>query len=148
MSPHVMQYLITTRKLDLNCQLPPDFEKSQSIAKKLVPGMFALSVAIRSGNVKSVPTFMTRLGDINVRSKDNDGNTALHHCVLSQSKSSFQKLFPLYKPLEWKEMRNNEGKNPLDICIAEMEMRGQSKEKEKSLKSLLYMRQEMERDSS
>ncbi|KAL9979251.1 hypothetical protein ACROYT_G016886 [Oculina patagonica] len=116
MSPHVMQYLITTRKVDLNCQLSPDFDTNHPKARKLVPGMFALSVAIRSRNVKLVPTFMTRPGNINVRSKDHDGNTALHHCVLSHLKGPFQKLFPLYKPLEWKEMRNNELKNPLDIC--------------------------------
>ena len=148
MSPHVMQYLITSRKVDLNCTLPSALDMNDPTAKKLVPGMFALSVAIRRGNVKSVSTFMTRPGDINVRSKDCDGNTALHHCVLSHSKSSFQKLFPLYKPLEWKEMRNNEGKNPLDICVAEIELREGSKQKEKSLKTLLYMRQEMERVST
>ncbi|XP_078366598.1 uncharacterized protein LOC144650730 [Oculina patagonica] len=147
MSPHVMQYLITTRKVDLNCQLSHDFDTNHPTARKLVPGMFALSVAIRGGNVKLVPTFMTRPGDINVRSKDYNGNTALHHCVLSHSKSSFQKLFPLYKPLEWKEMRNNELKNPLDICVAEIELMEGRKEKEKALTTLSYMRQEMEKVS-
>ncbi len=148
MSPHVMQYLITARKVDLNCQLPPNFDRNNPASEGLVPGMFALSVSIRGGNVKSVPTFMTRQADINVRSKDQDGNTALHHCVLSHSKVSFQKLFPLYKPLEWKEMHNNEGKNPLDICVAEIELIEGKKEKEKALKTLSYMRQEMEKVSA
>lgn len=145
MSPHVMQYLITTRKVDLNCQLPLDFV--HPTAKKLVPGMSALSVAIRSGNVKSVPTFMTRPGNIAVRSADHDGNTALHFCVLSCSKTSFQKLFPLFEPLEWKEMRNSQGMNPLDVCLSEIESRRQSKGKERSLEYLEYMREEMEKSS-
>ena len=145
MSPHVMQYLITTRKVDLNCQLPLDFDPT---AKKLVPGMSALSVAIRSGNVKSVSTFMTRPGSIAVRIADHNGNTALHYCVLSYSKTSFQKLFPLYKPLEWKEMRNSRKMNPLDVCVAEIEMKRQTTGKEKSLEYLEYMREEMERSSA
>ena len=145
MSPHVMQYLITTRKVDLNCQLPLNVDPT---AKKLVPGMSALSVAIRSGNVKLVPTFMTRPGSINVRSADRNGNTALHYCVLSNSKTSFQKLFPLFKPLEWKEMRNFGGMNPLDVCVAEIELKRQTKGKERSLEYLEYMREEMERSSA
>ena len=148
MSPHVMQYLITTRKVNLNCQLPLDFDRHHPTAKKLVPGMSALSVAIRSGNVKSVPTFMTRPGSIAVRSTDQDGNTALHRCVLSYSKTSFQKLFPLFKPLEWKEMRNSNGMNPLDLCVAEIESRRQTKGKGRSFEYLEYMRDEMERSSA
>jgi len=147
MSPHVMQYLITTRKVDLNRQLPLEFDNNHPTAKKLVPGMSALSVAIRSGNIKSVPTFMTRPGSIAVRSADHDGNTALHYCVLSYSKTSFQKLFPLFKPLEWKEMRNNKRMNPLEACVAEIESRRQTKGKERSLEYLEYMREEMERSS-
>ena len=145
MSPHVMQYLITSRKVDLNCQLPLDFDPT---AKKLVPGMSALSVAIRSGNVKSVPTFMTRPGSIAVRSADQNGNTALHYCVLSYSKTSFQKLFPLFKPLKWKEMRNSVGMNPLNVCVAEIKLKRQTKGKERSLEYLEYMREEMERSSA
>ncbi|XP_020602949.1 uncharacterized protein LOC110041970, partial [Orbicella faveolata] len=148
MSPHVMQHLITTRKVDLNCKLPLDFDRHHSTAKKLVPGMSALSVAIRSGNIKSVPTFMTRPGSIDVRSADHDGNTALHCCVLSYSKTSFLKLFPLFKPLEWREMRNSKGMNPLDVCVAEIESRRQTKGKEKSFEYLEYMREEMERSSA
>lgn len=143
-----MQHLITTRKVDLNCKLPLDFDRHHSTAKKLVPGMSPLSVAIRSGNIKSVPTFMTRPGSIDVRSADHDGNTALHCCVLSYSKTSFLKLFPLFKPLEWREMRNSKGMNPLDVCVAEIESRRQTKGKEKSFEYLEYMREEMERSSA
>ena len=107
-----------------------------------------MSVAIRSGNVKSVSTFMTRPGSIAVRIADHNGNTALHYCVLSYSKTSFQKLFPLYKPLEWKEMRNSRKMNPLDVCVAEIEMKRQTTGKEKSLEYLEYMREEMERSSA
>ena len=133
------------KNVDLNCQLPLDFDPT---AKKLVPGMSALSVAIRSGNVKSVSTFMTRPGSIAVRIADHNGNTALHYCVLSYSKTSFQKLLPLYKPLEWKEMRNSRKMNPLDVCVAEIEMKRQTTGKEKSLEYLEYMREEMERSSA
>ncbi|KAL9979245.1 hypothetical protein ACROYT_G016877 [Oculina patagonica] len=115
MSPHVMQYLITTRKVDLNCQLPPNFDRNNSVPEGLVPGMSALSVAIKSGNVRSVPTFNSRRKDISIPSADDDGNNALHHCALSVSKYSFENLFPLFKPLKWKNMRNKEGKNPLEI---------------------------------
>jgi len=113
MSPHVFQYLITTKKLDINCELPQNFDRNPSTTKGLIPGMSALSVAVKSGNVKSVPTFTRRGDEISVQSVDDDGNTALHHCVLSMSKLSFQKLFPLFKPLKWKTLRNGDGKNPL-----------------------------------
>ena len=149
MSPHVMQYLITTQKVDLNCRLPSNFDINHPTAKGLMPGMSSLSVAVRKGNVKSVPTFMTRPTDINVRSVDDEGNTALHHCVISISKTSFQKLFPLFKPLEWKEMRNNDLKNPLDVCVAlEEQLKRQEKVKENSLKTLTYMKEEMEKVSA
>ncbi|KAJ7326078.1 hypothetical protein OS493_028336 [Desmophyllum pertusum] len=86
MSPRVMQYLITdtTKKVDIDCQLPHDFDRST--AKGLIPGMSALSVAINSGNVKLVSTFMRRRQEISIRSSDADGNTVLHHCVLLGSK--------------------------------------------------------------
>ena len=145
MSPHVMQYLITTRKVDLNCQLPSDFDVNHSEAKELVPGMSSLSVAIRKGNVKSVSTFMNRSMWIQVRSFDDNGNTALHHCVISIYKTAFDKIFPLFKPLEWREMRNKRGKNPLDICIEkEEELQRQKKVKGKNLEKLRDMRKEME----
>ena len=113
-----------------------------------------MSVAIRSGNVKSVSTFMTRPGSIAVRIADHNGNTALHYCVLSYSKTSFQKLFPLYKPLEWKEMRNSRKMNPLDVSVAEIPFLSfpfveKTKKREgKILEYLDYMREEMERSSA
>ena len=145
MSPHVMQYLINDRKVDLNCQLPSDFDVNHSEAKELVPGMSSLSVAIRKKNVKSVSTFMNRSTCIQVRSCDDNGNTALHHCVISIFKTAFDKIFPLFKPLEWREMLNKRGKNPLDICIEkEEELQRQKKVKGKALEKLRDMRKEME----
>ena len=124
MSPHVMQYLITERKVDVNCQLPSDFDRNyHTIAEGLIPGMSALSVAIRKGNVKSTSTFMTQRDKIKdgIKSADKEGNTALHHCVLSISKVPFMKLFPILEPSEWIEVRNKpkdgkKGKNPLEIA--------------------------------
>ena len=143
MSPHVMQYLIITRKVDLNCQLPHDFDRNHSATEGLIPGMSPLSVAIKRGNSKSLSTFRRRdeIEEI-IQSADADGNTALHHCVLSISKIAFQKLFPLYKPLKWKKMRNKEGKNPLEIV---RDMKGFSVGKEKSIS---YMRKEMKKKDS
>ena len=126
MSPHLLQYLITTRRVDINCELPHNFDST----KGLIPGMSALSVAIKSGNVKLVTTFTRRGDEIPVQSVDDDGNTALHHCVLSMSKFSFQKLFPLFKPLKWKTLRNKDGKNPLQIAQS---MKGLSKKNERSI---------------
>ncbi|XP_015764011.1 PREDICTED: uncharacterized protein LOC107343000 [Acropora digitifera] len=79
MSPHVMQYLIGTRKVDLNCTLPPYFDKNHQAASGLVPGMSPLSVAINRRCSRYFSTFMTREAEIKVRSTDEDGNTALHH---------------------------------------------------------------------
>ena len=137
MSPHVLQYLINTRKVDINCKLPQILDRNPSITKGLIPGMSALSVAITCGNVKSVSTFRRRGSEISVQSVDDDGNTALHHCVLSISKFSFEKLFPLFKPLKWKTLRNKDGKNPLQIAQG---MRGLSEGKERSIK---FMCEEM-----
>ena len=116
MSPHVMQHLIVGRKVDLNCTLPDDFDKHQHSAKGLVPGMSALSVAIRRQNISCISTFKRRGTEINVRDADQEGNTTLHHCVLSVSKVAFQKLFPLYKQLEWEKMFNRKLESPLDIA--------------------------------
>ncbi|KAJ7381049.1 hypothetical protein OS493_004645 [Desmophyllum pertusum] len=143
MSPHVMQYLVTTKKVDINCQLPRDFDRST--AKGLIPEMSALSVAINSGNVKLVSIFMKRRKEISIPSSDAEGNTALHHCVLSGSKESFRKIFPLFKPLKWKKMRNSEGKNPLEIVRELKQLReGKKKEKEK----FTYMEMTMRRKDS
>jgi len=38
--------------------------------------------------------------------------------------------------------------NPLDVCVAEIESRRQTKGKEKSFEYLEYMREEMERSSA
>ena len=144
MSPHVMQHLIIERKVDLNCMLPQTFDRTHSATKGLIPGMSALSVAIKSGNVKLVPTFRRRKIEICLGSADDDGNTALHHCVLSASKSSFENLFPLFKLQNWKKMRNNEGKNPLEI-IEDLDMTGYSELKKNNVN---HMRQEMEKMGS
>ena len=116
MSPHVMQHLIVVEKVDLNCRLPDDFDEYHPSAKGLIPGMSALSVAIRRQNISCISTFKRREPEIKVRDADQEGNTALHHCVASASKGAFQKLFPLYKQLDWKEMFNREGKSPLHIA--------------------------------
>ena len=140
MSPHVMQHLINERKVDINCMLPQTFDRTHSAAKGLIPGMSALSVAIKSGNVKLVPAFKRRRKEIRIGSADGDGNTALHHCVLSASKSSFDNLFPLFKPLKWKNMHNNEGKNPLEI-IEDLDMTGYSEGRKNNINQ---MRQKLE----
>ena len=140
MSPHVMQHLINERKVDINCMLPQTFDRTHSAAKGLNPGMSALSVAIKSGNVKLVPAFKRRRKEIRIGSADGDGNTALHHCVLSASKSSFDNLFPLFKPLKWKNMHNNEGKNPLEI-IEDLDMTGYSEGRKNNINQ---MRQKLE----
>ena len=144
MSPHVMQHLIIERKVDINCTLPHTLDRNHSASKGLIPGMSALSVAIKSGNVKLVPTFTRRKKEISFESADDDGNTALHHCVLSASKVSFDKLFPLFKPLKWKKMHNKEGKNPLEI-IEYLDMTGYSERKKNVIND---MRQKMEKMGS
>ena len=144
MSPHVMQHLIIERKVDINCKLPQTFDRTHSATKGLIPGMSALSVAIKSGNVKLVSTFKRRKKDIWFGSADDDGNTALHHCVLSASKSSFENLFPLFKTLNWKKMHNNEGKNPLEL-IEDLDMTGYSEGKKNNIND---MRQQMEKMGS
>ncbi|XP_068762107.1 uncharacterized protein [Montipora capricornis] len=145
-SPHVMQYLIVARKVDLNCTLPRQFDRNHKAASGLVPGMSSLSVAVRRSKSKFIPTFMRRGTEINVRSEDEEGNTALHHCVLSMSKIAFQKLFSLYKPLEWKEMKNVRGENPLNLtenllCDSSVKLKSRTKE------ALQYMLEEMETKS-
>ena len=129
MSPHVMQHLIVVEKVDLNCRLPDDFDEHHPSAKGLIPGMSALSVAIRRQNISCISTFKRREPEIKVRDADQEGNTALHHCVASASKGAFQKLFPLYKQLDWKEMFNSERKSPLHIAQKlEMDSTGKKKQ--------------------
>ena len=142
MSPHVMQHLIVVRKVDLNCKLPDDFEKDHRSGKGLIPGMSALSVAIRRQNISCISTFKRREPEIKVRDTDQKGNTALHHCVLSASKGAFQKLFPLYKQLDWKVMFNSERMCPLHIA-QKLEIDSAGKKKQ----ALGYILEEMKGSS-
>ena len=138
MSPPVVYYLIKTKKehgrqLDVNSRLPDQFQRDDEKARWLIPGMSALSVAIRRGNVKCVSTFMNRETEINFRSTDCDGNTALHHCALSPDipKTAFTRLFECFKPLEWRDMRNRQGKNPFDIALEQWKQTDAKKEGKK-----------------
>ncbi|XP_078366646.1 uncharacterized protein LOC144650775 [Oculina patagonica] len=142
MSPHVMQHLIDERNVDLNCPLPADFENHHTVAKQLIPGMSALSVALKSGNAQLVRRFKKRIKEYEPRSADVEGNTALHYCVHLISKVGFECIFPLLTPTQWKEMQNREGKNPLDISreILKSQISGEKRKK------LLYMRDEMDGD--
>ena len=147
-SPHVIQYLIVTGKVNLNCNLPQTFDRYHNAAAGLIPGMSPLSVAIRRSNVNCISTFMRRQTELDVRNADEDGNTALHHCVLLISKSAFQKLFPLYKPLEWREMRNSEGNNALDIALKLVHGTPlRSRTKKQALKYILEEMEEMDLSS-
>ena len=145
-SPHLVQYLIVARKVDLNCTLPRQFVINHSAADGLVPGMSPLSVAIRRGNVNCISTFMRRQTEIDIRSADERGNTALHHSVLLISKSAFQKLFPLYKPLKWKEMRNSESNSPMDIAwnLTKENANVRSRTKKQTLRYILQQMEEMD----
>ena len=115
----VVSHLINTKMVDVNSQLPPELNTEDAAAKWLTPGMTALSVAIRRGNVKCISTFMNRKQMIDFESKDHDGNTALHYCLLSSnvSKDAFKKPFPCYQQLNIRGMRNGEDKSPLDIAV-------------------------------
>ena len=137
-----MQHLIVVEKVDLNCSLPDDFDEHHPSAKGLIPGMSALSVAIRRQNISCISTFKRRKPEIKVRDADQEGNTALHHCVLSASKGAFQKLFPLYKQLDWRKMFNEELESPLDIAQS-LVMNSAAKKKQ----ALDFILQEMERSS-
>ncbi|KAK2554004.1 hypothetical protein P5673_024718 [Acropora cervicornis] len=111
-------HLLNVKKVDVNSQIPSSFNSDSPAARWLTPGMSALSVAIRRGNVNCVPTFMKRKTEIDFRSTDNNQNTALHHCVLSSivPKTAFDRLFRCYKVLEWKKMKNVQDKSPLNIA--------------------------------
>ena len=143
-SPHVIQYLIGKRKVDLNCKLPYHFDGNHGAAKGLTPGMSALSVAIRRSNTTCISTFMRRQTEIDVRSADQEGNTALHHSVLMISKGAFQKLFALYKPLKWKEMLNSQGKSPLDLGWNLVRDSTAEKRSQTKKQALEYILEEME----
>ena len=112
----LVSHLLNVKKIDVNSQIPSNFNSDSRAAKWLTAGMSALSVAIRRGNVSCVPTFMKRKTEIDFRSTDREQNTALHHCVLSSvvPKTAFDRLFRCYG--EWKEMKNVQDKSPLDIA--------------------------------
>ncbi|XP_067024875.1 uncharacterized protein [Acropora muricata] len=114
----VVSHLLNVKKVDVNSQIPSTFNSDSPAARWLTPGMSALSVAIRRGNVNCVPTFMNREPAIDFRSTDRDQNTALHHCVLSSvvPKTAFDRLFRCYRALEWEKMKNVQDKSPLDIA--------------------------------
>ena len=112
MSPRIVSYLLNTKNVDVNCRLPDNFETGDGVAANLVPSMSALSVALQQGNVNCVSTFMNRRDSIKFESTDKNGNTALHYCV--SSPDAFEKLWPYYKGMNWRDMKNDEGKNPCD----------------------------------
>ena len=105
----LLSHLLNVKKIDINSQIPSSFNSDGGAARWLTPGMSALSVAIRRGNVKCVSTFMNRETEIDFRSTDCDRNTPLHHCVLPSQvlKTAFDWLFPCYRVLEWKEKMFN-----------------------------------------
>ena len=112
MSPRIVSYLLNTKNVDVNCRLPDNFKTGDGVAANLVPSMSALSVALQQGNVNCVSTFMNRRDSIKFESRDKNGNTALHYCV--SSPDAFEKLWPYYKGMNWRDMKNDEGKNPCD----------------------------------
>ena len=112
MSPRIVSYLLNKKMVDVNSQLPDKFTTGDREAANLMPSMSALSMALLRGNVKCVSTFMQRKGVIKFESKDKKGNTALHYCV--STRDSFEKLWPNYEKMNWRDMKNDEGKNPCD----------------------------------
>ena len=112
MSPRIVSYLLNTKNVDVNCRLPDNFETGDGVAANLIPSMSALSVALQQGNVNCVSIFMNRRDSIEFESRDKNGNTALHYCV--SSREAFEKLWPYYKGMNWRDMKNGEGKNPCD----------------------------------
>ena len=112
MSPRIVSYLLNKKMVDVNSQLPERFTTGDREDANLIPLMSALSVALLRGNVKCVSTFMKRKCDIKFDSRDQKGNTALHYCLSTQE--AFKDLWPNYKKMNWRDMKNDEGKNPCD----------------------------------
>ena len=112
MSPRIVSYLLNKKMVDVNSQLPDWFTTGDREAANLIPLMSALSMALLRGNVKCVSTFMQRKHVIKFESKDQKGNTALHYCV--STREAFEKLWPNYEKMNWRDMTNDEGKNPCD----------------------------------
>ena len=141
----VVSHLLNVKKIDVNSQIPPSFNSDDRAARWLTPGMSALSIAVRRGNVKCVPTFMNRETEVDFRSADRDQNTALHHCVLPLEvpKTAFDRLFRCYKALEWKNMKNVQDKNPLDIA-KERWKESDTKNEEKKKEAFEHVLHEMD----
>ena len=114
MSPRIVDYLLNTKRVDVNCQLPDNFKTGDGVGANLIPLMSALSVALQRGNVRCVSTFRSRGDSIKFKSKDKNGNTALHHCV--SSRDAFGDLWPYYKGMNWRDMKNGEEKDPCDYA--------------------------------
>ena len=112
MSRRIVSYLLNEKKVDVNSQLPERFTTGDREDAKLIPLMSALSVALLRGNVRCVSTFLKRKGDIKFDSRDQKGNTALHYCLSTQD--AFKDLWPNYEKMNWRDMKNDEGKNPCD----------------------------------
>ena len=144
MSPHVMKYLMGT-KIDVTCQLPADFDRHHPAGEGLIPGMSALSVAIKCRNVSLVQIFKKQEKEKLIKIEDEDGNTALHHSILTCSKSAFRALFPLFEPKDGREMLNKKGKSPLEIAL-EMESSGMSKGKQED--NIRFMIKEMNKNKN
>lgn len=64
-----------------------------------------------------------------IKIRDEEENSALHHSILSCSKSAFKALLPLYEAKDARKMLNRDGKSPLDIAL-EMESTGMFKGKQ------------------
>ena len=110
-SPHLVSYLINEEKVDINCRLPSAPCKNPNV------GIPAIALAVKHSNVRLVTVFKNRKSELRLLDSDEDGNTVLHHGVLKVSKTVFDKLFPLCKESQaWRNARNNEGKNILDIA--------------------------------
>ena len=112
MSPRIVSYLLNTKKVDVNSQLPDWFTTGDREDAKLIPLMSALSVALLRGNARCVSSFLRRKGGIKFDSRDQKGNTALHYCLSTQD--AFKDLWPNYEKMNWRDMKNDEGKNPCD----------------------------------
>ena len=112
MSPRIVRYLLNEKMVDVNSQLPERFTTGDREDAKLIPLMSALSVALLRGNVRCVSPFLRRKGDIKFDSRDQKGNTALHYCLSTQD--AFKDLWPNYEKMNWRDMKNDEGKNPCD----------------------------------
>ena len=141
----VVSHLLNVKKIDVNSQIPPSFNSDDRAARWLTPGMSALSIAVRRGNVNCVSTFMNREPAIDFRSTDNNHNTALHHCVLSSvvPKTAFDRLFRCYRVLEWKKMKNVQDKSPLDIA-KERWKESDTKKEEKKKEAFEHVLHEMD----